>query len=56
VREIIKHISQEIFNGNAPMIIGTGGFAQLYEQSDIFDAIIPELVLQGLRIVYEKNH
>ncbi|MGE3319369.1 MAG: type III pantothenate kinase [Candidatus Berkiella sp.] len=55
IREILATISREMFKDSPPTIIGTGGFAQLYENEGLFDAIFPDLVLQGLRIAYYKN-
>ncbi|MFO1257996.1 MAG: type III pantothenate kinase [Gammaproteobacteria bacterium] len=54
IQEIIKSIKSEMSDNTAPIIIGTGVFASLYEQENIFDVIIPELVLQGLRIAHKK--
>lgn len=55
IREILTSITHEMFEGKKPTVLGTGGFAQLYESDQIFDAIFPDLVLQGVRIAYEKN-
>jgi len=55
IKEIISAISDEIFQ-NAPVtVIGTGGFSPLFENDKIFNTILPDLVLQGLRIAYSKN-
>lgn len=54
IHEIIRSISEKMFS-EEPVIIGTGGFAHLFEEEKIFAAICPDLVLQGLRIAYEKN-
>ncbi len=56
IREVLKAISAEMFTDSPPTVIGTGGFSQLYEHDQLFDAIFPDLVLQGLRIAYLKNH
>lgn len=56
ILEIINAITQEKFQDAPPVVIGTGGFAQLYESDQLFDAIFPDLVLHGLRIAYDKNH
>lgn len=56
VTEIIHSITREMFQNESPAIIGTGGFAQLFENEGIFNEILPDLVLQGLRIAYEKNN
>ena len=36
-------------------LIGTGGFAHLFEDSGIFDNLIPDLVLQGLCHAFQEN-
>lgn len=54
-----KHITDEIkrdyFNNSDTLVLGTGGFARLYEQENIFDAFLPELVLKGLFYALEMN-
>ena len=37
------------------MVVGTGGFARLLEPEKLFDEIVPELVLLGLRYADEIN-
>lgn len=54
-REIIMQISNTMFGGNKPIVIGTGGFSSLFEEEKIFDIIIPELVLDGLYLA-TKTH
>ncbi len=55
IREIIAAITQEMFQDSPPVVIGTGGFSYLFEDEKVFDAIYPDLVLQGLRIAHLKN-
>lgn len=55
LQEVIKRISQESLNNESYILIGTGGFAHLFAEEKIFTAIIPDLVLQGLRIAVEIN-
>lgn len=55
IKSIIASIVQEAFENVPPVVIGTGGFAHLYEQEGLFSTIFPDLVLQGLRLAYEKN-
>ena len=55
VREIVEKLTQEAFQGVAPILVGTGGFAHLFESEKIFSAIIPDLVLHGLRLALIKN-
>jgi len=55
IREVVDRIVQQTFFQQAPVIIGTGGFAYLFKQEKIFTAIIPDLVLQGLRVAWRMN-
>lgn len=56
---ILKHLCAEVreryFAGRPTILVGTGGFARLFEEEGIFDAHIPELVLLGLREVLRLN-
>lgn len=49
MRTIVNTIIQQEFTSDNPTVIGTGGFAKLFEDEQIFNVIIPDLVLQGLR-------
>lgn len=49
IRHLTAELTREAFAGDRPHIIGTGGFARLFEKEGLFDEIIPELVLHGLR-------
>lgn len=55
LKEIIHGIKQDIFHHEPVLIIGTGGFAQLYREKLLFDVILPDLVLQGLAKAYEYS-
>ena len=55
MRELTRRFETESFGGRKPVVIGTGGFARLFESSGLFDEIIPDLVLQGLRTALELN-
>ena len=55
VRELNKQISSEQFGGDKPLVIGTGGVGKLFEESDLFDHYIPDLVLYGLKEIHSKN-
>lgn len=50
---ILRHLCAELreryFAGSPTMLVGTGGFARLFEDEGVFDAHVPELVLLGLR-------
>ncbi len=53
--EIIKRIKQEAFLGQEVIVIATGGFAHLFENQNVFDKHIPDLVLQGIRLASDMN-
>jgi type III pantothenate kinase len=49
IRHLIAQLNREAFPGAKPVVIGTGGFARMFEGEGLFDEIVPELVLHGLR-------
>lgn len=55
LKELINQISKECFNGERPFVIGTGGFAGLFEKEKIFDVILHDLVLKGLLLAMKMN-
>jgi len=55
IKEIISGISTEAFNNKKPFIIGTGGFANMFNSTNLFDVINPELVLRGIYYAYHIN-
>jgi type III pantothenate kinase len=55
LREMISGAKQEIFHNEPVLVIGTGGFSQLYKDKGIFNVILPDLVLQGLCKAYEYS-
>jgi type III pantothenate kinase len=54
-REIIKQIKQEAFEDKDVVVIGTGGFASLFDGEALFDVNLPDLVLEGLRLALTLN-
>jgi type III pantothenate kinase len=53
LKEIISGIKKEVFADEASVVLGTGGFSQLYKDQSLFDVILPDLVLQGLHKAHE---
>ncbi len=49
IRHIVDGLAGEVFGGERPYVVGTGGFARMLEEERLFDEIVPELVLLGLR-------
>jgi len=55
VREILTRVSQDMFGNKKPFVIGTGGFAGLFSQEQIFDVHEPRLVLDGIYQALKMN-
>jgi len=49
IRHLVAELTREVFGGERPSVIGTGGFARMLEGERLFDEVVPELVLLGLR-------
>jgi type III pantothenate kinase len=49
IRHIVTLLTKEAFAGERPHVIGTGGFARMLEGEHLFDEVVPELVLLGLK-------
>jgi len=56
IRHLVQKLTQEALAGAEPQVIGTGGFARMFEDEKLFDEIIPELVLGGLKHAEQLNH
>jgi type III pantothenate kinase len=48
IEGLVQRISSEAFPNEKPLVIGTGGFARLFEKSKTFDVVLPNLVLTGV--------
>jgi type III pantothenate kinase len=55
IRRLVDEIARETFGGEPWSVIGTGGFARLFEAEELFDEIVPEMVLLGLRHADDLN-
>jgi type III pantothenate kinase len=55
VDQLTKKIQTEAFQGEKPVIIGTGGFSSLFQNEDLFEVISPNLVLMGLNEAVKMN-
>jgi len=55
IKEISNYICANQFANSKPVIIGTGGFAHLFEAQNIFSVIKPDLVLHGLHLALTTN-
>lgn len=48
VRELVSRITDEAFDGERPVVVATGGFAHLFHRENLFDHVVPDLILTGL--------
>jgi len=55
VRELIQQVKNQHFTEEKLLVLATGGFAGLFEKEKIFDHILPDLVLEGLRLAALMN-
>jgi type III pantothenate kinase len=55
IRHLVAELSREAFGGERPHVFGTGGFARMFDGERLFDEIVPELVLLGLRHAESLN-
>lgn len=53
LKEIVAGYKREAFPSEPVLIVGTGGFAQLFRNANLFDELLPDLVLHGLAKAYE---
>lgn len=54
-REILNQIKSQVFHDKPVVVVGTGGFANLFENDELFDINVPDLVLHGLLLALEMN-
>ena len=55
VKEMCYLYQKNVFKGEKPLIIGTGGFAKVFNDYHLFDYVIPELVLLGVKEAIKLN-
>lgn len=55
IQRLLGELAREVFGGQRPHVVGTGGFARLFEEEKLFDEIVPELVLLGLKRAEDLN-
>jgi len=55
MRGLVGEIRNQAFHGAAALVIGTGGFSRLFEDEGIFDVLLPDLILLGLKQALALN-
>jgi type III pantothenate kinase len=53
--ELTRKVKKEYFPDGETVVIGTGGFSRLFNDANIFDAVVPDLVLIGLQLALKMN-
>ena len=48
-------MSNEAFSGNKAVVLATGGFSSLFDNQNLYDHLVPDLVLQGIRLAALMN-
>jgi type III pantothenate kinase len=54
-REIIHHIKNVTFKNQESIVLATGGYAHLFENEKLYNLLISDLVLHGLKIILKIN-
>ena len=55
VKEMVYQLKRHDFKDQPIRVIGTGGFGALLQAANVFDVYEPDLILIGLRLVFEMN-
>lgn len=55
IHELTREIRDQALRGEPTVVIGTGGFSRLFEREQVFDALLPDLVLVGLERALSLN-
>lgn len=55
IRELVSKMEEKVFGGERAFVIGTGGFSRSFESAGLFDLVLPDLVLQGLKVALDMN-
>ena len=55
MRALKAAMLNELGNSRPVMTVATGGFVHLFKDEGLFDVMVSDLVLQGLKLAYRKN-
>jgi len=55
IRELSRELTREAFPHAKPVIVATGGFSRMLNDEKLFDEVVPELVLFGLKHAEHLN-
>ena len=54
-REVVGRVKTKVFHHQKVLVLATGGFAPFFEHEQLYDHLLPDLVLQGIKIAMELN-
>lgn len=54
-KEIIQQMKTQLFLNDEVLVLATGGFAGLFEGHGIYNYLLPDLVLDGIRLAVQMN-
>jgi type III pantothenate kinase len=55
IKELTQRLTAEAFPDEKPLVVATGGFSQVFARTGLFDHIVRELILTGLREIAKLN-
>lgn len=55
IKGIVGAIKDESFSGEGALVVGTGGFSRIFEDTGVFDRVEPDLVLTGIAEAVKLN-
>lgn len=55
VKELVSRVKSQLFSNEEVKVLATGGFAALFEHENLYDYLLPDLVLEGLRLAALLN-
>lgn len=54
-KHLTEQLKKQYFKNEDVIVMGTGGFSTMFEDTDLFDEIAPDLVLHGLFLSLKNN-
>lgn len=54
-KHLTEQLKKQYFKNQEVLVVGTGGFSTMFEDTDLFDEIAPDLVLYGLYFSLKNN-
>ena len=55
IEKLINNFTLENNMPTRPVVLATGGFSNLFITDNVFDKVVPELVLLGVKLMLDMN-